>query len=188
MVGGRGPKSTTDVTAAAAADAASLVQRTRRVMREMRSLAKNPHSACSVFPNEDDVSYWRVLIKGAENTPYQGGIWCLQIVFPGEFPVKPPSVRFITPIRHVNVSIQGRVCHAILDRAWSPEQTMRDVLSQIYGLMMTPEKDHPIDSNLASMLNTSDGRGRYEATVQAFVETHAKGKTLAEWERELMGR
>lgn len=146
-------------------DAAALVMRNRRILREMHALVKRPHDACQVFPNQDDVGYWRVLMKGADNTPYQGGIWCLQVAFPPEYPTKAPSVRFLTPIRHVNISIQGKVCHAILDRAWTPEQTMRDVLSQIYGLMMTPEKDDPLDSNLAAMLSKPETRGKYEATV-----------------------
>lgn len=43
----------------------------------------------------------------------------------------------------------GKVCHSIFTRNWTSDLTMSQVLSCVYGLLLTPETDDPLDSNLA---------------------------------------
>lgn len=37
------------------------------------------------------------VVTGPENTPYEGGLYHGKLVFPREFPFKPPSIYMITP-------------------------------------------------------------------------------------------
>jgi ubiquitin-protein ligase len=70
--------------------------------------------------------------------------------FPGEYPFKAPEVRFITPIYHCNMNQQGRICHSVFDRNYSPALTFRQIVDCVYGLILTPEPDDPLDNVIAS--------------------------------------
>lgn len=71
----------------------------RRLMKELRRWSKAPHTAFDIFPCEDDITEWRVIMAGAEQTPYEGGCWLLVVSFPADFPRQPPELRCVTPIR-----------------------------------------------------------------------------------------
>lgn len=79
----------------------------------------------------------------------EGGLWELYMTFPSTYPHKPPDVRFVNRIHHCNINSQGKVCHSILDRNWNPARSARDVIDCIYGLLLTPEPDDPLDSTIA---------------------------------------
>lgn len=41
--------------------------------------------------------YRYYVVRGPENTPYEGGYYLGRLVFPREFPFKPPSIYMLTP-------------------------------------------------------------------------------------------
>lgn len=100
---------------------------------------------------------------------------------------RPPSqqVRFVTPIKHANVNPHGRICLSILDRNYTVETTLHNVLASIFGLLLQPETSDPVDTTLAQLFYKADGS--YEATILAHVRTHASSKSLAQWKAELAG-
>ena len=57
---------------------------------------------------------WRHLIgsiTGPEGTPYEGGVFDVDIWIPSGYPFEPPKMKFITKIWHPNVSSQtGAIC------------------------------------------------------------------------------
>ncbi len=57
---------------------------------------------------------WRHLvgtITGPEGTPYEGGVFDVDILIPREYPFEPPKMKFITRIWHPNISSQtGAIC------------------------------------------------------------------------------
>lgn len=42
--------------------------------------------------SEDDFFEWEALIKGPEETPYEGGIFRAKLSFPRDYPLNPPKV------------------------------------------------------------------------------------------------
>ena len=42
----------------------------------------------------------------------------------------------------------GRICHPILGRNYIPSLSIRDIFDQIFGLLMAPEPDNPLDRYL----------------------------------------
>ena len=150
-------------------------------------LSKHPHDAIRIFPSEDNICFWRVILSGPDSTPYVNGTWLLTIEFPTNFPRAPPHVRFVTKILHCNINSYGRVCHSILDRNWSSETRVKTVLDCIYGLLLAPDVDDPLDSTLA--LARADDSGGYEGKIIAhttlFATTAGTGKTMDQWEKEL---
>ena len=95
---------------------------------------------------------------GPLDTPYKGGLFLLRLLFPDNYPLERPLVRFITPIYHVNVNPHkynykgatplGYISISTLN-FWRPETKIRDVLISIFVLlyMNNPETPYDLDMN-----------------------------------------
>ncbi|KAK8073446.1 hypothetical protein PG994_004345 [Apiospora phragmitis] len=93
-------------------------------------------------------------------------------------------VRFATRIKHPNVNLHGRVCHSILDRDWTTDTSMTDILNSVYALLFQPEYMDPVSTTAALGIH-QDGAG-FADEVRAFVRRYAT-KSRAEWRVELLG-
>ena len=57
-----------------------------------------------VFQMENNNYFiWRVTLKGPSETPYEGGIFTIRIIFPPNYPNKGPEFRFLNHVYHLNV-------------------------------------------------------------------------------------
>ena len=104
-----------------------------------------------------------MVLAGPPDTPYEGGVWDLELFLPGSYPMDPPKVRFLTKIYHPNVDRLGRICLDVLKDKWSPALQIRTVLLSIQALLSAPEPDDPLDATVAEHFK----RNRPEAEAQA---------------------
>jgi ubiquitin-conjugating enzyme E2 G2 len=75
----------------------------RRLLQEYRALTNNPPEGITAGPvSEDDLLYWEALIQGPEGTPFEGGIFPAELKFPKDYPLAPPSMRFLGEVWHPN--------------------------------------------------------------------------------------
>ncbi|XP_031426697.2 uncharacterized protein LOC105895579 [Clupea harengus] len=160
------------------------MEKDRRIMEELKSLHCDPHPYCSVFPSDEDFTFWKILMQGPPETPYEEGVFELYCQFGEAYPVKPPLVRFITPVYHCNVNNVGRICHNIFDRNYSANVTMREILNAVYGLLIAPEPDDPLDSVLAEEFMSSPSK--YKEEAQKNTEATANTK-MHDMEKKLLG-
>ncbi|GAB4856126.1 Constitutive photomorphoproteinsis protein 10 [Ancistrocladus abbreviatus] len=126
--GGRSWPSTTSVSASG-----------KRLHREMQDLQCNPPADCSAGPVGDNLYHWIATIIGPPGTPYEGGIFFLDIMFPGEYPFQPPKVVFKTRIYHCNVDSSGIVNLDILKDGWSPALAISNVLLALRSIFLSPD-------------------------------------------------
>ena len=54
-----------------------------------------------------------------DETPYAGGIFFLGVTFPGNYPFRPPKIRFTTRVYHPNINANGDISMDILGAQWS---------------------------------------------------------------------
>lgn len=98
---------------------------------------------------------WNATIIGPTGSPYEGGVFHLDIEFTKEYPFKPPLVRFITPILHCNINNNGGICLDILKNNWSPALTISKLLLSICSLMDDANPDDPLIPDLAKLYKTN---------------------------------
>ncbi|KAK1587892.1 hypothetical protein Q3G72_017982 [Acer saccharum] len=123
----------------------------KRIQREMVELNSDPPPDCSAGPKGDNLYNWVSTIIGPTGTPYEGGIFFLDIMFPIDYPFKPPTVIFKTRIYHCNVDSAGNVWLDILKDSWSPALTITKVLLAIRSMFTNPDTYSPIVVDIAHM-------------------------------------
>ncbi|CAN1340572.1 Constitutive photomorphogenesis protein 10 [Linum perenne] len=108
----------------------------KRIQREITELNMDPPPDCSAGP------------KG---TPYEGGIFFLDIIFPSDYPFKPPKVVFKTRIYHCNVDSAGNLIIDILTDSWSPALTISKVLLAVRSIFPHPNPYDPQIPDIARL-------------------------------------
>eukprot|EP00941_MAST-03F_sp_MAST-3F-sp1_P001436 g1436.t1 len=141
----------------------------RRIVKETQRLASEPAPGISATPYADNLRYFDVVICGPKDSPYEGGIFKLELFLPQEYPMASPKVRFLTKIYHPNIDKLGRICLDILKDKWSPALQIRTVLLSIQALLSSPNPDDPLDNDVSHVWNTDE-----EKALQ----------TAAEWTRK----
>ena len=59
--------------------------------------------------NEENYNIWKVTICGPRDSPYAGGIFSINIIFPPEYPSKGAEFRFTTKVYHLNVDFINKI-------------------------------------------------------------------------------
>lgn len=143
----------------------------KRIQKELKEFQQDPPMNCSGGPAGDDISVWKACILGPKDSPYEGGIFYLNIVFPGDYPFKPPKVTFQTKIYHPNIADDGTICLDILKKEWSPVLTIAKVLLSICSLLDDPNPDDPLNAAAARLFKTD--HDSYVKTVKQFTREYA---------------
>ena len=75
----------------------------KRLFHEYKNLASNPPEGITAGPvNEDDMFHWEAVIQGPEGTPYEDGVFVAELKFPKDYPLSPPTMRFLGGVWHPN--------------------------------------------------------------------------------------
>jgi|UniRef100_A0A6C0IVD9 ubiquitin-conjugating enzyme E2 A len=99
----------------------------------------------------DNIKVLNAIMQGPTDTPYEDSSYDLEIKFNDSYPMKPPSVKFISPIYHPNVYKGGSICVDILQSEWSPAQNIRTILLSIRSLLMDPNPRSPANREAANL-------------------------------------
>ncbi|XP_048782208.1 ubiquitin-conjugating enzyme E2 T [Lagopus muta] len=130
------------------------MQRASRLSRELAMLSAEPPPGVSCWQSGARLDELRAQIIGAAETPYEKGIFDLEIVVPERYPFEPPKIRFLTPIYHPNIDSAGRICLDVLKLppkgAWRPSLNISTLLTSIQLLMAEPNPDDPLMADVSS--------------------------------------
>jgi ubiquitin-conjugating enzyme E2 D/E len=144
----------------------------KRITKELADLQRDPPANCSAGPtDESDLYNWTATIVGPEDSPFQGGVFFLNVQFPTDYPFKPPKVSFTTRIYHPNINSNGSICLDILKDQWSPALTISKVLLSISSLLTDANPNDPLVPEIAHIYKND--RARYENTAREWTRRYA---------------
>jgi ubiquitin-conjugating enzyme E2 D/E len=124
----------------------------RRLFKEYEEIQKENLECCFAEPvDKDDLFEWKAYIIGPKDTPYENGYYELMLLFPNEYPFKPPKISFITRIYHPNINSNGGICLDILKEIWSPALTISKILLSISSLLADPNPNDPLVPEIAKL-------------------------------------
>lgn len=152
-----------------------MANRNRRLQKEIADIVKDSHCGVRLTDPQGnaeitDFTHFKGHFRGPPDTPYEGGKYEIDIKITGEYPFKPPEMRFLTKIWHPNVSSQtGAICLDTLGAAWSPVLTLKSALISLQSLLSSPEPKDPQDAEVASMLLTRPDQFKHVAKEWAIL-------------------
>ena len=123
---------------------------TRRLQKELGDLRNSANKSFrDVQVDETNLLVWQGLLV-PDKAPYNKGAFLIDLVFPPEYPFKPPKVSFRTKIYHPNIDEKGQVCLPIISAEnWKPATKTEQVIQSLVSLVNDPEPDHPLRADLA---------------------------------------
>ena len=120
-------------------------QATKRLLKDIQNAQQDIMKQQGIWycMNERDMTKGLVLLKGPEDTPYDGCLLVFSVQFPSDYPFSPPKVLFQTSDGrtrfHPNLYVEGKVCLSILGTfsgpSWSGTQSLNSVLLSILALL-----------------------------------------------------
>jgi len=128
----------------------------RRIIKETQRLKAEPVPGIEAIPDESNARYFHVIVDGPKDSPYEGGVFKLELFLPEEYPMSAPKVRFMTKIYHPNIDKLGRICLDILKEKWSPALQIRTVLLSIQALLSAPNPDDPLANDVAEQWKNNE--------------------------------
>ena len=143
----------------------------KRLEKELMDITKDPPPMCSAGPMDDDMFIWRGIIMGPPDSPYEGGVFSLNIYFSGDYPFYPPWIYFTTRIYHPNIDKRGNIHEDVLKSQWSPALTISTVLLSISSMLCDPNLDYTLVPSIARMYLRN--RDKYNTIAQAWTRKYA---------------
>jgi len=143
-----------------------------RLKKESEDILKNPPGNCNAYPNKENIYSWTAQIYGPGDTPYEGGVFKLNIIYPKDYPFKPPKINFITKVYHPNIDTSGNICLDILKDKWSPALTISKILLSICSLLNEPNPKDPLMPDIAKEF--TNNRKLYESNAKMWTQIYAK--------------
>ena len=122
-------------------------------MQKRRALDTNKLllSAYTVSTTDSDVL---VDFPAPKDSLYHPGVYRVRLELPEQYPLKSPSVGFVTRIFHPNVDERsGSICLDVLNQTWSPMFDLLNIVDVFLPqLLLYPNPQDPLNSEAASLL------------------------------------
>lgn len=110
---------------------------TARLKQDYMRIMRDPVPYVKAVPLPSNILEWHYIVTGPENSPYEGGIYHGKLMFPREFPFKPPSIYMITP--NGRFKCNTRLCLSISDfhpDTWNPAWSVSTILTGLLSFML----------------------------------------------------
>ena len=123
-----------------------------RIVQDIYDFNKNKPEGIYLSIDKKNLMNQHALIIGPKDTPYFGGFFFFEIIYPENYPANSPQVTLLTIEKNVrfnpNLYECGKVCLSILGTwsgpAWSPVMNIRLILQSIQSLLCSfPIQNEP---------------------------------------------
>ena len=145
----------------------------RRITKELEEINRNPPPFSSAGPVDDDIFHFQATIMGPTDTPYAGGVFFLDVIYPIDYPFKPPKIKFTSKIYHCNINSEnGAISLDILTDQWSPSLSISSLLVSITSLLSDPNPDIPLVPEIATLFKND--RVKHDEVAKEWTKKYAQ--------------
>ncbi|KAG1776657.1 UBC-like protein [Suillus placidus] len=130
----------------------------KRLAKEYVSMQKEPPPFVWATPDEKNILTWNYLIRGPPDSPFAGGEYHGVLIFPAEYPFKPPGIKMFTPSGRFQPD--KKICFSMSDfhpGTWNPAWSVATILTGLLSFMLS-------DEMTTGSVTSSDGHKRAYAT------------------------
>ncbi len=123
--------------------------------------------------SDDDPCHYQATIRGPVDSPFEGGMYLLDVQFANEYPFKPPKITFLTRMFHPNIREDGAIYLKKLYDEWTPAFTIEKVLLSIQSLLTSPDTDVSTTCNKEAARLYLQDRNKYDQHVRLYTQKYA---------------
>jgi len=108
-----------------------------RLRQDYIRLMKDPVPYITAAPLPTNILEWHYVVQGPEESVYSGGYYHGKLIFPSEYPFKPPSIMMCTP--NGRFKTNTRLCLSISDfhpDTWNPAWSVSTILTGLLSFML----------------------------------------------------
>lgn len=108
---------------------------TRRLLKEYKKLQSKPVPNIITRPSKGNMLKWYFMLHSMQDD-YKDGIYIGKIVFPSDYPFKPPDILFLTP--NGRFETNKKICLSFTSyhpESWNPNWTMENMLLGVLSFM-----------------------------------------------------
>ncbi|KAI6121196.1 ubiquitin-conjugating enzyme/RWD-like protein [Pisolithus sp. B1] len=144
----------------------------KRIHREIADVQKEDLGAITLTPTQESLYRWKGAIPGPQGSPYEGGVFNIDIQLNPDYPFSAPKVTFATRIYHMNISDKGGICIDILKQNWSPALSLFKVMLSLSSLLTDPNPQDPLVPSIATEYMRN--RQQHDRTAKRWTELYAR--------------
>jgi len=103
-------------------------------------MQKEPPPFVWAAPDEKNILTWNFLIRGPPDSPFAGGEYHGVLLFPPEYPFKPPGIKMLTPSGRFQPA--KKICFSMSDfhpGSWNPAWSVATILTGLLSFMLSDE-------------------------------------------------
>ncbi|WOO77320.1 Ubiquitin-conjugating enzyme E2 D4 [Vanrija pseudolonga] len=147
----------------------------KRIRKEITDLARENLGDIKLAPNESNIFQWRAVLPGPAGSPYEGGVFEVDVRVPDDYPFSPPQLQFLTKVYHCNIASTGVICLDLLKTAWSPALSLYKVVLSLSSLLTDPNPGDPLVPAIAQEYKRN--RKKHDETAREWVKLYALPKS-----------
>lgn len=143
----------------------------KRLLTDIKEIMKTPLTSHGIYyeHNETDMLKGQALIIGPKDTPYEGGYYLFEFLFPTNYPYSPPKITYCTNdgVTRFNPNLYkcGKVCLSILN-TWRGEQwSSCQSISTVLLALCTTLNEQPL-LNEPGITENSEDLPKYNAIIR----------------------
>lgn len=150
-------------------DRTSLTYAADRLQDEYRMLTRHPPPGGSASPRDHENPFvWDATILGPENSPWEGGLFALELRFSCQHPYRPPFARFTSKMFHPNITTDGIPALDLIQTRWSSNTRVATILDKLQRFLSEPNFVYPVRQDAAHLHRTN--RREYERQVRRLAQ------------------
>ncbi|KAH9849885.1 UBC-like protein [Lenzites betulinus] len=112
----------------------------KRLSKEYVAMQREPPPFVWAAPDEKNILTWNFIIRGPPDSPYTGGEYHGVLLFPSEYPFKPPGIKMFTPSGRFQPD--KKICFSMSDfhpGSWNPAWSVATILTGLLSFMLADE-------------------------------------------------